>query len=104
MDTLIAACIVLVLTNISFAVLAEQQRRRAHRAELLHEITRARQGEIRKEAHEQGLFDGYKRGWGEAYAAALKAEARGLNALDAIVRVGKLNAPALLTEQEQLTI
>lgn len=104
MDIVIAACIVLMLTTFSFAYLAEQQRRRAHRAELLLDITRARQGDIRKEAHEQGLFDGYKRGWGEAYAAALKADARGLSALDAIVRVGKMNAPALLVEQEQLTI
>lgn len=101
---LILACITLALTTISFAYLAEQQRRRAHRAELSLDITHARQGEIRKEAYQQGLFDGYKRGWGEAYAAALKAEARGLDTLDAIVRVGKMNAPALLVEQEQLTI
>lgn len=101
---LVLACATLALTTISFAILAERQRRRARRAELLLDITHARQGEIRKEAHEQGLFDGYKRGWGEAYAAALKAEARGLSTLDAIVRTGKVNAPALLAEQEQLTI
>lgn len=105
MDTfLIPAALVLILTNIVFAYLAERCRRSERRTQLALDQALANRGKQRQLAYNDGLFEGWKRGWGESYTAACKAERLGLNPTEAIHRIGKLNAPALLEEPEEIPV
>jgi hypothetical protein len=94
----------LVLATCIFAVLAWRAQHMA--GELAEQLDAAltRIGKARLEAHTNGVTDGYKRGWGEAVTAATKAERWGENVIAATMRVGRLNAPALLDTDETLEI
>jgi hypothetical protein len=96
MNPLIVPSLILIACVIAFAVLAETKRREAARLRAQLDQALARIGKARQDGHTDGLFEGWKRGWGESYTAAVKAERRGESPLEAIHRVGALNAPALL--------
>lgn len=89
------ALLVLVAANIIFAVLAFRQDRLASRISDERDEAVKRIGGARLQGRNDGLIDGYKRGWGEAYTAARKAQRRGADPVDAIMQRGALNAPAL---------
>lgn len=104
MDTLIIGALALVGTNITFAVLwAFQRRTIAQQQALIDHITKRRGAEI-TQAHSDGVTEGLKRGYGEMYIAVSKAQRQGNDPVAAARRIGTMNAPALLAEQECLTV
>jgi hypothetical protein len=82
------------------AWLAERARHETQQIQGQLDQATARAGKQRQLAYNDGLFEGWKRGWSESYTSACKAERAGLNASEAIHRLGKLNAPALLEAPE----
>ncbi len=104
MDTLIIACIVLTLTNISFAVLAELRRRELVRKDSRLLRLACQVSQARREGYDDGLTSGLRRGYGEMYLAVVKAERDGNDPVAAAGRVGRMNAEFLLGQpEEQLT-
>lgn len=92
MDALTTACIVLVLTNISFALLANHWRAALKRQQLQHAIELARTAKHRQRAFADGVTEGLSRGFGLMYAAALKAAWNGEDIFKAMRAVGHINA------------
>lgn len=91
----VVALAALIAATVALAIFCERFRRdvsalRTERTALLQ-----RAAAVRQQIHADGCVEGYKRGWGEAYTAAMKAERQGRNPIDAILRVGRINAPAL---------
>ena len=88
-DALTIACIVLVLTNISFALLANHWRRRAKRADrnMMQALLDA------ASAHREGYSDGYDEGRRHAiglmYKIARRADHEGRDVLEALRTVGR---------------
>lgn len=97
MDTLIPAALVLIVTNIVFALLANHWRRQAKQSE------HAAMGMALSLAHTHK--DSYAEGWSDCervitsrmYQAALKAERHGLDILAALRKAGR----GLDTETEE---
>ncbi len=89
-DTLTAACIVLVLTNISFALLANHWRRAAKQTndrttmQLLLDTASAL-----REGHGLGYDEGRRHAIGLMYKIAVRADHEGRNVLEALRTVGR---------------
>lgn len=91
MDILMIAVVVLVLTNISFAWIAEQRRRTIQGLNQTIAHNQTRQFVREQRARDDGQHGGYRRAYGECYAVVLSAERHGASSTDAIRRLGTLH-------------
>lgn len=99
---LMPAAIVLIFTNVIFALLAELKRREIHRKDSQLIQLASKLSQARQEGYNDGLITGLKRGYGEMYQAVVKAHGDGRDPVAAASRVGHMNAEFLLTEQDRI--
>ena len=102
MDTLIVACIVLVITNISFALLANHWRRAAKQSERAKLQTMLDAGCARRARRDADWQSGKRHGIGLMYKIAVKAHHEGRDVLEAMREVGReqLDIPIVQVPEE----
>ena len=102
MDTLIVACIVLIVTNISFALLANHWRKQARASERTDLQTALDMYHARQDGIDEGLTAGRKHGIGLMYKIAVKAHHEGRDVLEALRAVGReqLDLPIVQVPEE----
>ena len=88
-DTLTIACIVLVLTNVSFALLANHWRRRVKQSELSKLQTMLDAYRERRARRDADWQSGKRHGIGLMYKIAVKAHHEGRDVLEALRAVGR---------------
>ncbi len=88
-DTLTIACIVLVITNISFALLANHWRRRARASERTDLQTALDMYHARQDGIDEGKRLGLRHGIGLMYKIAVRADHEGRDVLEALRTVGR---------------